>query len=430
MTSVSEARTRNSEKPFEAPAFSPRPPLSPEDLDIPRSIVEDLLLRSSYTKGNGSLRKLSKSLKLSFPLLHAVFQELRQQQLFEVTGMDGNDYFFALSGIGRERAAKSFLNCQYVGPAPVSMASYSKAVSLQAARPVINRALLRAAFSDMVVSEHFIDQLGPALHSQKSIFLYGPTGNGKTSIVGRLARLYLDAVAIPYAIEVDGQVIVVYDPAVHEAVGENPRGLDPRWVLCRRPCLIVGGELQAQMLELQLEPTTRIYAAPVQMRANNGILVIDDLGRQVVSPRQLLNRWIVPLDCRVDYLTLQYGLKFQIPFEMTVVFSTNLDPAGLADEAFLRRIPNKIRVDDVGERAFFMIFERVVHERRLSASPEAAPQLRDLCLELGGKLRACQPADIVDLIVSISTFDGFDPEISPDNLERAARIYFGKPGES
>ena len=430
MRSASEPKARQPELKPADPAFFSKPPLSPAELDIPVAIVEDLMLRSLYAKGGSSLRRLSQSLKLSFPLLHAVFQDLRQQQLFEVTGMEGNDYCFTLSGIGRERAAKSFLNCHYIGPAPVSVDSYRKAVSLQAARPVINRALLRAAFSDLVLDARFIDELGPALVSQKSIFLYGPTGNGKTSVVSRLARIYLDAVAIPYAIEVDGQVIVVYDPAIHEKAGKDVEGFDPRWVLCRRPCLVVGGELQTQMLELQLEAATRIYAAPVQLRANNGILVIDDLGRQVVSPRLLLNRWIVPLDRRVDYLTLQYGLKFEVPFEMTVVFATNLDPKDLADEAFLRRIPNKIRVDDVGEKVFFRIFERVVHERRLVAPPEAASRLKDLCLQLGGHLRACQPADIVDLIVSISAFEGYDPEISPDILDKAARIYFGAPGES
>ena len=183
-----------------------------------------------------------------------------------------------------------------------------------------------------------MDQLGPALISQNSIFLYGPTGNGKTSIVKRLLRIFQDAVLIPYAVEFDGQIIVLYDPAVHERIETNVTAIDPRWVICRRPCILAGGELEPKMLELQIEEGTKVYAAPLQMRANNGILIIDDFGRQILSPQYLLNRWIVPLDRRVDYLTLRYGVKFQIPFEMIVVFSTNLNPNNLASFKAFRQI--------------------------------------------------------------------------------------------
>jgi energy-coupling factor transporter ATP-binding protein EcfA2 len=405
----------------------PTAPNAPEDLDIPKSLAEDLMLRRLYTKGKSSIRELSETLKLSFPLLYSLFQDLRQQQLFEVTGMEGNDYVFTLSGTGRELAAKRFLISHYSGPAPVSVTSYNRVVRSQAAIPIINRSLLATALSDLVLTTRFLDELGPALASQKSIFLYGPTGNGKTSVVRRLSGIYRDVVAIPYAVEVDGQVVVVYDPAIHEKVDAYKEILDPRWVLCRRPCIVVGGELETNMLELQLEDSTRIYVAPVQMRANNGILVIDDFGRQLVSPQYLLNRWIVPLDRRVDYLTLKYGLKFQIPFEMTVIFATNLDPADLADEAFLRRIRNKIYVDHVDNKIFDKIFDRVVAERKLPCEPHSAENLRKLCLQLGGKeLRACHPSDILDILVSISAYEAQPPKINPDNLKRAARLYFAK----
>ena len=411
-------------------AFRPKPPAKPEDLDIPQSIAEDLMLRYLYTRGAGSLRGLSRALKLSFPLLHTLFQQLRGQQFFEISGMDGNDYIFSLSAIGREHAAKRFLTCHYIGPAPVSVASYKNAVRSQAAQPVIDRQVLKVALADLVVTDRFIDELGPALISQKSIFLYGPTGNGKTSVVSRLSRIHRDAIVIPYAVEVDGQVIIVFDPAVHERIGEGVRGLDPRWVVCRRPLVIVGGELEPNMLELQLEESAKVYAAPIQMRANNGMLVIDDFGRQVMSPMYLLNRWIVPLDRRVDYLTLRYGLKFEVPFETSVVFATNLDPADLADEAFLRRIPNKIFVDAVGEEVFDRIFERVLKEKNLACRPDAGLFFRNLCLEAGvGELRACYPADVVGILLSISAFEGKPAEVTPAGLARAAHIYFAKTKE-
>jgi len=405
----------------------PAPPSAPEDLDIPKSLAEDLMLRRLYTKGKSSISELSETLKLSFPLLHTLFQNLRQQQLFEVIGMDGNDYIFALSGIGRELAAKRFLISHYSGPAPVSLSNYNRIVRNQAASPSIDRASLGTALSDLVVTARFLDELGPALVSQKAIFLYGPTGGGKTSVVRRLSAIYQDVVAIPYAVEVDGQVIVVYDPATHEKVDVFKKRIDPRWVICRRPCIVVGGELEPSMLELQLEDSTRVYVAPVQMRANNGILVIDDFGRQLMSPQYLLNRWIVPLDRRIDYLTLKYGLKFQIPFEMAVVFSTNIDPADLADEAFLRRIPNKIYVDPVDQEIFDRIFDRIVAERKLPHEPGSAENLRKLCLQLGAKeLRACHPRDILDILVSISAYEGEPPNINLDSLKRATLLYFAK----
>jgi MoxR-like ATPase len=408
-------------------AILPTAPTAPEDLDIPKSLAEDLMLRRLYTQGQSSIRELSETLKLSFPLLYFLFQDLRRQQLFEVIGMEGNDYAFTLSGTGRELAAKRFFISHYSGPAPVSVTNYDRVVRSQAAIPIINRSLLATALSDLVLTTRFLDELGPALASRKSIFLYGPTGNGKTSVVRRLSGIYQDVVAIPYAVEVDGQVIVVYDPAIHEKIDAYQQVLDPRWVLCRRPCIVVGGELEPNMLELQLEDSTRIYVAPVQMRSNNGILVIDDFGRQLISPQYLLNRWIVPLDRRVDYLTLKYGLKFQIPFEMTVVFATNLDPADLADEAFLRRIPNKIYVDPVDNETFDKIFDRVLAERKLPSEPDSAENLRKLCVQLGGKeLRACHPRDILDILVSISTYEAQSPNINTDNLKRAAMLYFAK----
>jgi hypothetical protein len=352
---------------------------------------------------------------------------MRQQQLIEIKGMVGNDYSFSLSGAGRALASERFQISQYAGACPVSLKDYHNATNAQAAHIDISRSKLREAYADLVTTDNLLDQLGPALVSQKSVFLYGPTGNGKTSLAERMLRVYDDAVLIPYAVEVDGQIISLYDPVVHHRLDMDDPDLDPRWVLCRRPCIVVGGELIPSMVELRLDESSGIYAAPLQMKANNGIFIIDDFGRQLMSPRDLLNRWIVPLDRRVDYLTLRYGVKFQIPFELMVVFSTNLDPRDLADEAFLRRIQNKIYINAVEEHVFDLIFERVVRARGVHSEPGCAEFLRRLCLREGRtELRACYPSDICEIINSISRYERRTPVIDPANLERATALYFAR----
>jgi predicted ATPase with chaperone activity len=309
----------------------------------------------------------------------------------------------------------------------VSIKEYGAAVRAQSAKVNVDREVLRNAFSDLIVSDHMLDQLGPAIISQSSIFIYGPTGNGKTSLAERMLRVYKDAVLIPYAVEVDNQIISLFDPVVHHPLDNDETDVDPRWVVCKRPCILVGGELVPSMLELRLDESSSIYAAPLQMKANNGILLIDDFGRQLMSPRDLLNRWIVPLDRRVDYLTLRYGVKFQIPFETMVVFSTNLEPSDLADEAFLRRIQNKILVEAVDAPAFDQIFDRVVKARRIDAEPDSAEYLRKLCLRQGRtELRACYPADICTILTSIGRYEQRGPVMSKSELERATALYFAK----
>lgn len=407
------------------PGFFPKPPESLAKLKIPQALLADLVLRRLYLDRRSSLSALSQSLKISVPVLQNILQWMREQQVVQVTGMQGNDYFFTLTETGHELSARARELCQYAGPAPVSLKEYNVAVRAQASRIRLNRSCLRDSFGDLELSDALLDQLGPALVSQTSLFLYGPTGNGKTSIASRLSRIYDDAILIPYAVEVDGQIIVVYDPVVHERIEGVYEDLDPRWVVCRRPSLSVGGELEPSMLELQLDENGKVYAAPVQMKANNGILVIDDFGRQIVSPQYLLNRWIVPLDLRVDYLSLRYGVKFQIPFELMVVFATNFDPNELADEAFLRRIQNKVYVEPVAAEIFDAIFRRRVMERRLECTPDQVQLLRSLCLEAGHNgLRACYPEDILNIVTTISIYEEKPVEINKMILERATALYF------
>jgi hypothetical protein len=385
------------------------------------------MLRRMVIEGFSSITGLSRSIRVALPIVDIVFKHMRQQQLVEIKGMSGNDYQFVLSAAGKQLASERFQVSQYAGACPVSLKEYHAATKAQSARISVDRRILRQAFSDLVVSDKMLDQMGPAIISQTSIFVYGPTGNGKTSLAERMLRVYQDAVMIPYAVEVDNQIISVFDPVVHHPIDHEDADVDPRWILCKRPCILVGGELIPSMLELRLDESSGIYAAPLQMKANNGILLIDDFGRQLMSPRDLLNRWIVPLDRRVDYLTLRYGIKFQIPFELMVVFSTNLEPSDLADEAFLRRIQNKILVEAVDPQSFDQIFDRVVKARRIDAEPDSAEQLRKLCLRQGRtELRACYPSDICTILTSIGRYEGRGPVMSKSELERATALYFAK----
>ena len=294
----------------------------------------------------------------------------------------------------------------------------------------LSRESLRQAFSDLVLPDGLLDQLGPSLIGHQSLFLYGGTGNGKTSIAERILRIYRDTVLVPYAVEVNGHIITVFDPVVHRtASSDDDELLDPRWVRCQRPCITVGGELSAAMLELRLDESTHVFISPCQMKANNGILIIDDFGRQVLTPRELLNRWIVPLDRRVDYLTLASGMKFQVPFELMVVFSTNLDPKDLADEAFLRRIQTKVLVENVSADVFDQIFMRVMQNFQVPCEPGCAEYLRERCAAAGARyLRACYPVDVYKLVKAITEYEGRPVRMSRANIDRAVGLYFARTG--
>jgi hypothetical protein len=405
--------------------YAPRIPQSIEELAISQSLVLDLVVRRTMLDGFSTLASLSAALRVSIPIIDQTFRMLRQQQLVEVKGMVGNDYQFLLTSAGKQLASDRFQISQYAGACPVALKEYHAATKRQSAHVKIDRRALRAAFSDLVVPDRLLDQLGPALISQNSIFLYGPSGNGKTSIAERMLRVYQDAVLIPHAVEVDNQIISLYDPVVHHRIEFDDPDVDPRWVLCKRPCIVVGGELIPSMLELRLDESSGIYAAPLQMKANNGIFIIDDFGRQLMSPRDLLNRWIVPLDRRVDYLTLRYGVKFQIPFELMVVFSTNLDPSDLADDAFLRRIQNKIEIEPVQPEVFDMIFQRLIALKNVPSEYDSSEYLRKLCLSNGRtELRACYPLDILNIIYSISQYENRAVAVTKPDLERAVHLYF------
>ncbi len=408
--------------------YFPQKPMSLQELEIPESVVADILLRRVHRDGISSLQSLSQSLKLSFSIVSGVFQKLRSQQLFDISGLEGNNYFFSLTNAGRELAENRLRLSRYSGPAPVSLEAYSSAVKAQAGQLQINGTKLRKALFDLVLPDRFLDQLGPALVSQNSVFLYGPTGNGKTSVAIRIPRVYNDLVFIPYAVEYDGQIILIHDPSVHREIEVRAANLDPRWVLCERPCIAVGGELDLSMLELRYDDTSGTYVAPPQMKANNGVFIIDDFGRQMITPQHLLNRWIIPLDRNIDYLTLSHGRKFQTPFKIMVVFATNMQPRELGDEAFLRRIRNKVYVGAVEDGDFDGIFRRLLSERKLPFDPDIFETLRSLCRENSRRedLSACYPIDILNIVISISKYEEQPVQINREILKRAASIYFSR----
>jgi hypothetical protein len=401
-------------------------PATKEQLDIPFTVVQDLFLRRVLSDDTVTTTQIARSIGLARPIVDAAFDLLRDRKALDVKTMQGNDYVFSLTGIGKELCADANERSRYNSIAPVSLKTYQTAVHLQKASLKVNRSAMAEAMKDLVVAPAMLDQLGPAFNSQHSIFFYGPAGTGKTSLAERLVRLYSDWIVVPFAILVDGQYIVMMDPTVHEALPEQPEGLDPRWVACKRPLVTVGGELEASMLELQYDQTGRIYTAPLQVKANNGMMLIDDFGRQVLTPQQLLNRWIYPLSKRQDYLALANGQKFAMPFELMVAFSTNMDPNDLGDEAFFRRIQNKVFVGPMTAEMFDRVIDICVTKAKVAMEPDSKEKLRALCLSRDAiGLRANYPWDFCKMILSISEYEESAPVMNDRLMAQSAELYWG-----
>jgi predicted ATPase with chaperone activity len=406
--------------------ISPPPPLTVEQLGLPPFMVSNLVLRWIREHGSGSLTMLRKGLKLSYPVVESTFQQLRQQQLIDIKSTVGSDFLFTLTATGRQFAMERSESCSYAGPAPVPIGQYAQVVRAQKVPVQPFPEQVRGMFHDLVLNDDILDRIGTALVSQRPLFIYGPSGNGKTSIIERLPRVYADFIFVPYAVEVDGQIISVFDPLVHPAVDSDlDDQMDERWVRCRRPCVMAAGELVPSMLETRRDARSGTYAAPLQMKASNGILLIDDFGRQIMSPRELFNRWILPLDRGVDYLSLEYGMTFQIPFELTLAFATNLEPSELADEAFLRRVPNKIYIGPISAEIFDEIFRRVLQKRGLPFEPELARYLRDQCQDHNPNgLRGCYPGDICEILAALAAYHRRPFIVNKQSLALATGTYF------
>lgn len=407
------------------PVSDPAEPLRVQDLGIPPSLVLDIAVRRILREGSTTTMRLAERLCISPVLADQIIEKLRHDRLIEIQGAEGRSYLLQLSEPGRQLARERMDASKYTGALPVSLTDYASMVTAQHKRPTINRDNIRKSFDDLVISDELLDTLGPAIHTPGAIFLYGPPGTGKTSIAERMINTEKDTVLIPHAVEVDGQIITVYDPMIHHAVDPQPDRLDRRWMRCKRPSVIVGGEMQAHQLDLNYQNDAGVYLAPLQMLANNGVLTVDDFGRQSVTPEQLLNRWIVPLDRDVDFLTLDYGAKFEVPFLTKIVFATNLDPSQLADEAFYRRIASKILIPSIGDDAFDEVLRRVASARQITMQPEAPALIRKGSRELGdGDLRPYLPGALATLIASIAAYEGKAPVMDRPTVERALAMFF------
>jgi predicted ATPase with chaperone activity len=422
--------------------FSPPNLTKIEDTGLSQLWLQDLALKILYFQGYLSGFKIAEEMTLPFTgLVDQILEALKREKYVEVKssqiGLGEGAYLYAITGAGISRAREALERSQYAGQTPVPIQVYNESVLSQAqSRPTITTKTMRQALSNLVLSEATFQRIGPAVNSGTSIFLYGPPGNGKTSVARSIGNMILrESIYIPYAIFVDGQVIKLYDSVNHELATDetnSPTGAlrsnarrDPRWVRIHRPFIVVGGELTLAGLDLVFDDVNKFYEAPFQVKANGGILLIDDFGRQLVRPRDLLNRWIVPLENRLDFLTLHTGRKIDIPFEVLVVFSTNLPPRDLVDEAFLRRLRHKIEITDPNYEEYREIFRRVAAAKGIQYSdPGLAYLLQEWYIKRGRKLRASHPRDLCDQILDISQYLSVESAMTNDLIDRAAAAYF------
>jgi hypothetical protein len=393
---------------------------------VRRGLLEDLALKLLYLHGEMSLMELAERTCLSLGVIEEIFQFFRKEQLVEVKRMAAGSHVIVASAQGKQRGAELLTMNQYTGPAPVSLADYTMRVGMQSVQKIaLKPADISRAFYQLVLDQDMLTRLGTALVSGTSMFLHGPSGTGKTSIAATIPAVYNDSVWIPHAIVVDNQIVSVFDPGVHfPSSTEVSSESDRRWVLCRRPCVLAGGELSAEMLDLQFNSISKFYTAPLQMKANNGVLILDDFGRQRMRPDELLNRWMTPLDRRVDFFTLPGGRKFEVPFDMFIVFSTNLDPNQLADEAFLRRIPNKIAVEFATAEQFLEIFRRECQMRLVACDEGVAEYLVQCIRDLKQSLSQCHPRDLINQIFWAARYAGTEPHITRESIEQACKAHF------
>ena len=419
-------------------ALHPAAPQTLEQSGLSLDLVVQLVLKSLHFAGELTGTDLAGRLGVGFGVIEPALLMIKQLRQCEIAGgaiLGAPSYRYRITDAGRERAQLLLESNHYVGVAPVPLAQYQRYLHgyRQSVRHAVTRPRVRKAFSHLVVSDQVLDQVGPAIAAGHSMFVYGPPGNGKTVIAQSIRNLLDGEIAVPHAIEVEGSIIRVFDPVNHQPLSEPDesalltpdRSRDARWVRCRRPLVTVGGELTLNALDLTYSDGTGFYGAPIQMVANGGVLVIDDFGRQACSPRDLLNRWIVPLESRVDYLTLRTGQKFELPFLVMVVFATNIRPSELVDEAFLRRIHYKVFAESPTREEFREIFERCCGERQTAFDPFIVDALLDrYFLPRGIQLRGCQPRDLIDQALARASYLDIPRQLTSELLEAACASYF------
>jgi predicted ATPase with chaperone activity len=418
--------------------FTPIAPKKLEEGGLSEALVEELVLKFILATGEASIRQISDQLKLQFSICEQLIYKLKTDQLIAfVNQAHIGDFFCRLSEAGRDRAHRLSNSCSYFGSAPVSFKDYVRSVKAQtitAQNPSLYD--LQLAFADLQISSKLLLRLGPAINSGRGMFLFGNPGNGKTSIAERITAAFGETIWIPRAIFVDSDIIRIFDPMNHHEVPLtkeersptkllNNDTIDKRWVRIKRPTIVVGGELRMEHLEIQYNPSSGTSEAPVQMKSNNGVLLIDDFGRQKISVVDLLNRWIVPLDRHHDYLTTTSGKKIQVPFDQLVIFSTNLEPRDLVDDAFLRRIPYKIEVPDPKHSEFLCLFEIMCGRMQCPWNRELVDYLIEKhYMPAQRPFRNCHPRDILLQVKNYCSFMGEPYRMTHENLDWAVESYF------
>ena len=444
-SAVVRIEEQEEEDPRQAP-FVPQPQTI-EETGLDFGLLLDLCIKTMYYIGRPQARVISSQLGLAFRIVQEVLTFLKREQLCEVVGSAGlgeQNYQYTLTGKGAEKAEEVLARGRYVGPAPIPFQTYLEFLERQSVkRLAVTREDVEKVLSNLVLSERTLRSVGPAVNSGKAILLYGGSGNGKSTMARAIGAMLDGEVLVPYAIEINGQIIKVFDARTHQEIEATPpferrsddddnalpngleRRRDQRWALIRRPVVMAGGELTLRDLELRFDPISKLYGAPLQVKANGGVLVIDDFGRQLVQPRELLNRWIVPMDKGSDHLTLQTGESIEIPFDVLLVFSTNLPPAQLGDEAFFRRIHHKIEIPNPTREEFLQILELVCRERDVTFSQEGASYLLEHhYAETGRPLRGCHPRDLMELVEDIARYRGRAPALETDLIDLACESYF------
>ncbi len=415
--------------------FFPKAPESLLETGLMEEEIERLILKLLLARGAASGRLICSHIRLPFPLVDPILKELKQQQLVAFKGAATmGDYEFSITEMGRERARRFSEECTYFGAAPVGLKDYLKAMAAQSiAKQQATEEDLHRAFSDLIISESMLDRLGPAINSGRGMFLFGEPGNGKTSIAERITKTFGSTIWIPRALGIDGEIMRLFDPGLHEVVEiANDQaglfdltGVDQRWVQIVRPTVVAGGELTMDALEVTQNSQTKICEAPLQLKSNCGTLVIDDFGRQRMPVTELLNRWIVPLEKRYDFLNMPSGKKIQVPFDQLIIFSTNLQPKDLVDGAFLRRIPYKIEVPDPTEDEFRRLFKVIAPKMGFEFNIEAVNYLIEQhYTRVNRPFRACQPRDLMLQVKNFCTYKRSPQKMTPAAFDFAVENYF------